>query len=90
MLSGLHGERARAERSDLRDEPETGAGVPSGKPSAAKPKKILVVGPGPAGLACARIWHCAPRGGVEERTQPAVLWSSLQAPGRADTLEMVE
>jgi hypothetical protein len=74
--------------------PELGREYRLGKPHpAAKPKKILVVGAGPAGLACARM--LALRGHqvvvVEERDQPggALVFAS-KPPGRAELWEMVE
>jgi len=74
--------------------PELGREYRLGKPQpAAKPKKILVVGAGPAGLACARM--LALRGHqvvvVEERDQPggALVFAS-KPPGRAELWEMVE
>jgi len=74
--------------------PELGREYRLGKPQpAAKPKRILVVGAGPAGLAGARM--LALRGHqvvvVEERDQPggALVFAS-KPPGRAELWEMVE
>ena len=74
--------------------PELGREYLLGKPKpAVHPKKILVVGAGPAGLACARL--LALRGHhvivVEERDQAggALVYAS-KPPGRAELWEMVE
>jgi NADPH-dependent 2,4-dienoyl-CoA reductase/sulfur reductase-like enzyme len=74
--------------------PEVGREYRLGKPQpAAQPKKVLVVGAGPAGLACARM--LALRGHrvvvVEERDRPggALVFAS-KPPGRAELWEMVE
>jgi thioredoxin reductase len=74
--------------------PELGREYLLGKPKpAVHPRKILVVGAGPAGLACARL--LALRGHhvivVEERDQAggALVYAS-KPPGRAELWEMVE
>ncbi|MCU0591971.1 MAG: FAD-dependent oxidoreductase [Desulfobacterales bacterium] len=74
--------------------PELGREYRLGQPRpAARPKRILVVGAGPAGLACTRL--LALRGHrvivVEERARPGgALVLASRPPGRAELLEMVE